>query len=104
MTRPSWREWSSARSAPRASSRGSRISELLRLATGAEDGLVVGDNEPYSGQLRGDCMWTHGTGRGLPHVLIEIRNDLIESLDDQADWAARLAPMIREAVAEMSGV
>jgi predicted N-formylglutamate amidohydrolase len=48
-------------------------------------------------------MWTHGTGRGLPHVLIEIRNDLIESLDDQADWATRLAPMIREAVAEMNG-
>ena len=74
---------------------------LARLRT--EDGLVVGDNEPYSGQLHGDCMWTHGTGRGLPHVLIEIRNDLIASLDGQAGWAARLAPMIRGAVAEMNG-
>jgi len=74
---------------------------LARLR--AEDGLVVGDNEPYTGQLYGDCMWTHGTGRGLPHVLIEIRNDLIESLDGQAGWAARLAPMIRDAVAEMNG-
>ena len=74
---------------------------LARLRT--EDGLVVGDNEPYSGQLHGDCMWTHGTGRGLPHVLIEIRNDLIASLDGQAGWAARLAPMIRDAVTEMNG-
>ena len=74
---------------------------LARLRT--EDGLVVGDNEPYSGQLHGDCMWTHGTRRGLPHVLIEIRNDLIGSLDGQAGWAGRLAPMIRAAVAEMNG-
>ncbi|MFQ5566744.1 MAG: N-formylglutamate amidohydrolase [Paracoccaceae bacterium] len=74
---------------------------LARLK--AEDGLVVGNNEPYTGQLYGDCLWTHGTSRGLPHVLIEIRNDLIESPDDQAAWAARLAPMIREAVAEMNG-
>jgi predicted N-formylglutamate amidohydrolase len=74
---------------------------LARLQ--ADDGLIVGDNEPYTGQLHGDCMWTHGTGRGLPHVLIEIRNDLIETLDDQADWAARLAPMIRGAVDEMNG-
>lgn len=69
----------------------------------ADDGLVVGDNEPYTGQLQGDCLWTHGTGRGLPHVLIEIRNDLIETLDDQADWATRLAPMIRAAVDELNG-
>jgi predicted N-formylglutamate amidohydrolase len=74
---------------------------LARLR--AEGDLVVGDNEPYSGQLRGDCMWTHGMRRGLPHVLIEIRNDLIESANDQADWAARLAPMIRDAVATMNG-
>jgi predicted N-formylglutamate amidohydrolase len=74
---------------------------LARLQ--ADDGLIVGDNEPYTGQLHGDCLWTHGTGRGLPHVLIEIRNDLIETPDDQADWAARLGPMIREAVDSMNG-
>ena len=73
---------------------------LLRLLR-AEPDLVVGDNEPYSGQLRGDTMWRHGTARGLPHVLIEIRNDLIETPEGQAGWAARLAPMIRAAIAEM---
>ena len=83
--------------------RDDRLLRPLLARLRAEDGLVVGDNEPYSGQLHGDCMWTHGSERGLPHVLIEIRNDLIEGLDDQAGWAARLAPMIRDAVAEMNG-
>ena len=67
----------------------------------AEPDLSIGDNEPYSGQLRGDCMWRHGTCRGLPHVLLEIRNDLIRDHDSQAEWAARLAPMIRGAVGAM---
>ena len=74
---------------------------LARLR--AEDDLMVGDNEPYTGRLQGDCMWTHGTCRGLPHALIEIRNDLIADPDHQAAWAARLAPMIRDAVAELNG-
>jgi len=83
--------------------RDDRLLRPLLARLRAEDGLVVGDNEPYSGQLHGDCMWTHGTSRGLPHVLIEIRNDLIENLGGQAGWATRLAPMIRDAVAEMNG-
>jgi predicted N-formylglutamate amidohydrolase len=75
---------------------------LLRLLR-AEPGLCVGDNEPYSGQLYGDCMFTHGTLRGIPHVLIEIRNDLIETADGQEEWADRLAPMLRAAIPEALG-
>ncbi len=56
--------------------------------------IVVGDNEPYSGELRGDTMYYHGTARGLPHVLIEIRNDLIATPEGQQDWANRIAPAI----------
>lgn len=61
----------------------------------AEKDLLIGDNEPYSGQLQGDSMYRHGTMRGLPHVLIEIRNDLITEQRDQAAWAARLAPILQ---------
>ena len=43
----------------------------------AGQGYCVGDNEPYSGELEGDTMSRHGTGRGLAHVLIELRQDLI---------------------------
>lgn len=66
-----------------------------------EEDLIVGDNEPYSGHLAGDCMWMHGTARDIPHVLIEIRSDLIETPEDQARWAARLAPLIDGAVSDM---
>lgn len=72
---------------------------LARLR--AESDLVVGDNEPYSGQLKGDAMMTHGTGRDVPHVLIEIRNDLIADADGQRTWAARLAPILRGAISDM---
>ncbi len=56
--------------------------------------IVVGDNEPYSGELRGDTMYYHGTARGLPHILIEIRNDLIRTETGQQAWADRIAPAI----------
>ncbi|MEM7669488.1 MAG: N-formylglutamate amidohydrolase [Pseudomonadota bacterium] len=62
--------------------------------------LCVGDNEPYSGALQGDCMWQHGTRREIAHVLIEIRNDLIETAEGQDAWADRLAPMLIRAIAE----
>jgi predicted N-formylglutamate amidohydrolase len=72
---------------------------LARLRT---DGFCVGDNEPYSGELEGDTMSRHGTGRGLAHVLIELRQDLIATPGDQALWAARLAPILSQAIEEMS--
>ena len=48
------------------------------------EGFCVGDNEPYSGELEGDTMSRHGTGRGLPHVLIELRQDLIATPERSA--------------------
>ena len=60
----------------------------------AESGLVVGDNEPYTGALKGDCLYRHGTQNGLPHVLIEIRQDLIAEAKGQAEWAARIARLV----------
>ncbi|MEL6793022.1 MAG: N-formylglutamate amidohydrolase [Pseudomonadota bacterium] len=63
-----------------------------------ERDLTVGDNEPYSGELTGDCMWRHGTSRGLEHVLIEVRNDLIETEDGQRRWGEDLARWLVEAM------
>ncbi|MBL4808133.1 MAG: N-formylglutamate amidohydrolase [Rhodobacteraceae bacterium] len=57
--------------------------------------ICVGDNEPYSGDLRGDTMCFHATKRGLPHVLIELRHDLIDREAGQEHWANILAkPLI----------
>ena len=64
-------------------------------------GYCVGDNEPYSGELEGDTMSRHGTGRGLAHVLIEVRQDLIAEPEGQAEWAKRLAPIIGQSVKEL---
>jgi predicted N-formylglutamate amidohydrolase len=52
--------------------------------------LMVGDNEPYDGALAGDTMSRHCIGRGLPHILIEIRQDLIACQSDAIVWAERL--------------
>lgn len=70
---------------------------LARLR--AEPDLCVGDNEPYKGALPGDTMDRHGNARNVPHVLIEVRNDLIDAPASQRAWAGRLAPMIAELAA-----
>jgi predicted N-formylglutamate amidohydrolase len=59
-------------------------------------GIVVGDNTPYTGQLKGDTLYRHGTGRGLAHALIEVRQDLILGPEGQAEWATRLADVLRK--------
>lgn len=61
----------------------------------SEAGFHIGDNEPYSGALRGDTMWRHGTMRGIAHAIIEIRQDLIAGEAGQAEWAERLARILR---------
>jgi len=65
--------------------------DLLR----AEGDLVVGDNQPYA--ITGSSDYTvpvHGEGRRLPHVEIEIRQDLILDTPGQGAWAARLARLL----------
>jgi predicted N-formylglutamate amidohydrolase len=57
-------------------------------------GIVVGDNEPYDGALRGDTMFRHAIVNGFSHVLIEIRQDLIGDAAGAREWAVRLAPML----------
>ena len=69
----------------------------------AEGDLLVGDNEPYTGKLQGDCMWQHGTQRGLPHAIVEIRQDLIRTSEGQREWAARVARVMRE-IAQRRGL
>ena len=71
-----------------------RFTRPLIEALEAPGDLIVGDNEPYDGALRNDCLYRHGTARGLPHVLIEIRQDLITDEAGQLAWAERLADIL----------
>ncbi|MEX2124071.1 MAG: N-formylglutamate amidohydrolase [Woeseia sp.] len=51
---------------------------MIRELTKA--GFVVGDNEPYSGRSPQDfTIDNHGEAAGLPHVGIEVRQDLIDN-------------------------
>ena len=60
------------------------------------DGLVVGANEPYDfGVLTDYTLPVHAEERGLPSLLIEIRNSEIRSAKAVEDWAQRLAGHIR---------
>jgi len=70
---------------------------VLDLAT-RETALVVGENEPYSVSETTDyTIPVHAERRGLPHVEIEIRQDLIESEVGQREWAERLTRVLSEA-------
>jgi predicted N-formylglutamate amidohydrolase len=60
----------------------------------ADKGLIVGDNEPYDGALRGDTMFRHAIRPGFAHALVEIRQDLIGTEAGAREWAERLAPII----------
>ncbi len=80
--------------------RDGRLAKPLMEAL-ARSGFVVGDNEPYSGELEGDSLFVHGTMNGLPHVLIEIRQDLIGTESDARRFALRLKPVLDEAISAM---
>ncbi len=59
----------------------------------AEGDILVGDNEPYDGALRGDTMYRHCMETGIAHALIEVRQDLIADEAGVAEWENRLAPI-----------
>lgn len=67
------------------------LAELRRDGT-----IVVGDNEPYSPKDNVDyTIRRHGLDRGLPHVMIEVRNDLVADEAGQRAWASRLGDVLR---------
>jgi predicted N-formylglutamate amidohydrolase len=68
--------------------------ELGRALTAALGGEASGvaENQPYQVTSSGDyTVPVHGEARGLPAVLVEIRQDLIAARDGAAHWAERLA-------------
>ncbi|WP_425071152.1 N-formylglutamate amidohydrolase [Sagittula sp. S175] len=75
-----------------------RLSDPLIATLEAQPDLVVGRNEPYPGHLPGDSIDTHALKHGRANTLIELRQDLIATPDQQQDWGERLAPMLAEAL------
>ncbi|BBU54600.1 N-formylglutamate amidohydrolase [Mameliella alba] len=79
-----------------------RLSDPLIDMLEAEPDLVVGRNQPYPGHLPGDAIDRHALGAGRLNTLIEVRNDLIEEEVGQRHWAARLAPLLQQALAAVT--
>ncbi|HEV2573863.1 MAG TPA: N-formylglutamate amidohydrolase [Beijerinckiaceae bacterium] len=68
-----------------------RIAQPLLTELEKQPDLTIGDNEPYDGALIGDTLYDLGTSRGLAHILIELRQDLIATREDAHHWAERIA-------------
>ena len=64
-------------------------------------GIATGDNEPYSGRSTEDySLHAHGDARGLPHVLIELRQDVIDTQAGAERWSQILAEILRPVLAD----
>jgi predicted N-formylglutamate amidohydrolase len=75
-----------------------RIAGLVLEELRREAGLTIGDNEPYFVSDETDySVPRHGEARGLPHVEIEVRQDLIVGEAGQDEWARRLSGVLEAA-------
>jgi predicted N-formylglutamate amidohydrolase len=83
--------------------RDARLGRILLDLLRAEGDLVVGDNEPYAVSDTTDyTIPVHGERRALPHVEIEIRQDLIASDEGQEAWALRLGRILPAALSRFN--
>lgn len=65
------------------------------------EGLVVGDQQPYSGKLLNATMNLHAEAEGRPYVGVEVRQDQIGDEAGQAIWAERLARVANRIAVEL---
>ncbi len=74
-----------------------RLRNLAILHMRQYEGLNFGDNVPYSGRLKNDCLYRHATQNGLAHALIELRQDEISETAGVELWGTRLVALLHEA-------
>jgi len=78
-------------------------SSARRLIAGLRrvEGLVVGDNQPYSGKHPSDYTIDHHAEQaGLPHVCIEVRQDTLESPAGVERWVRLLGRLLSELISD----
>jgi predicted N-formylglutamate amidohydrolase len=79
-----------------------RFAHRLIALLKAEKEFTVGENVPYTVSDETDyTIPVHAERRGLHHVLIEIRQDLIADESGRSGWAARLARLLPLAYREL---
>lgn len=77
-----------------------RLAEPLLAALRAHPDMCIGDNLPYGPQHDGvyHSLERHGEARGLPGVMIEIRNDLLGDASACKQWAQKLGLALEAAL------
>jgi predicted N-formylglutamate amidohydrolase len=81
--------------------RDARFAHRVMASLNQENDLFVGDNAPYIVSDASDyTIPIHVERRGLHHVLVEIRQDLIADKNGQRAWALRLARVLPRAYQE----
>jgi predicted N-formylglutamate amidohydrolase len=79
-----------------------KLAHILLDLLRAEGDLTVGDNAPYAvSDLTDYGVPVHAEQRGLAHVEVEIRQDLIADAAGEAAWAARMARLLVAADARL---
>ena len=74
---------------------------LMKNLRAHADGFNIGDNEPYSGRHPADyTIDHHAEAAGLPHVSIEIRQDLVNTEDGAERWATILDDALSDILAD----
>lgn len=72
-----------------------RLGRQLLALLRQDDSLNAGENQPYAISDNTDyTIPVHGEARQIPHVGIEIRQDLITDTAGQEEWATRLASLL----------
>lgn len=66
------------------------------------EGLNVGDNLPYSGRDLNYTMNRHAEGEGRAYLGVELRQDLTQTPEAQARWAALLANIAQRVASKLT--
>jgi predicted N-formylglutamate amidohydrolase len=78
-----------------------RVARPLIARLRADPDLCIGDNEPYTGRNEhGYSIYVHAEDVGLPHVLLEVRQDLIDTHHGAETWAERLGAALADVLAD----
>ena len=79
----------------------SAFSRAMLAALRRREGDAVGDNQPYSMDGTDFTIPNHADPRGLDYLELEVRQDLIETADQQADIARIVAAALTDALAAL---
>lgn len=78
-----------------------RLAHKLISVLSKNSDICVGENKPYSGyDLFGCTVETHAIPKGYPNVLLEIRQDLIDTQHGAEHWAGVIATALQEVLAD----